>query len=313
MELLIQSTEFMTYIETQAPILFFRLDRQGRIREMNRFAQRRMAASAGQHFKNIIVNFHNAFDLDAVCRNPETAHPFTLKSDTGNSQTYQFHFYPGGEEILVFGHVDFDEIKAISTEMVSLNQELNNLTRKLQLKNRELKRANATIEAISRTDPLTELANRRSFNERIDEMVSMADRKELPLCLIMTDIDKFKRVNDTWGHDMGDQVLKGFARLMKETTRPEDLVARFGGEEFIILLEMTETRQAFTLAERIRTALEGRDLMENGETITASFGISQYLVGEGRDRFIKRTDQALYQAKTTGRNRSVISSENQFV
>lgn len=296
-----------TYIRDQVPVLFMRLDRHGFIREMNRFAMARVGMVHEYRFRDVIVDFYNTFSLEALLAGPETPHSFTLKAETGDTQTYQFHFYPEDDDILVFGHLDFDEIQALSEELLSVNQELNNLTRQLNLKNRDLNRALTKIETISRTDSLTGLANRRYFNERIAELISRADRKSLPVSLIMTDIDKFKRVNDTFGHDVGDRVLEGYARLMQENTRSEDLVARFGGEEFIILLDLTDTKEALHFAERIRTTLSRTDLMDNGEFITASFGVSRYIRGEGRDAFIKRADTALYEAKTTGRNRSVIA------
>jgi diguanylate cyclase (GGDEF)-like protein len=135
-------------------------------------------------------------------------------------------------------------------------------------------------------------------------------RKNEPVSLIMTDIDHFKRVNDRFGHDKGDLVLKKYAELMQKNTRHEDLVARFGGEEFIILLPFTATKHATDLAERIRTKLEHADFLENGYRVTASFGVAEYLAGEDIETTIKRSDQALYTAKDTGRNRIVVAEHH---
>ena len=122
----------------------------------------------------------------------------------------------------------------------------------------------------------------------------------------MTDIDHFKKVNDRFGHDMGDLVLKKYAALMKECTRAEDLVTRFGGEEFIILLPLTESTQAHMLAERIRTRLEQMNFIEK-HRITASYGIASYRKNDSMQAMIKRVDTALYTAKNTGRNRTVLA------
>ena len=296
------------YLLEKAPILFLRLNGKGIIRQINAFAMDRIGNQAvGQPFQTILVDFYNTFDLNASLSDPDTVHPLTVETQSNCSQTYQFHFYPSENHILAFGHQDVSEIELMSTELMATIQELNNLTRQLNIKNRDLKRANEKIEAISRTDPLTQLANRRYFNERIGELISLAHRKSQPLSLIMTDIDKFKNVNDTYGHDVGDRVLQGYAALMKETTRSEDMVARFGGEEFIILLELTDIHQARSFAERIRIALAQTDLMGNGHFITASYGVSEYIKDEGRDNFIKRADTALYEAKSSGRNRTVIA------
>ena len=290
------------------PFCFLRLNGKGIIRQINAFAMDRIGNQAvGQPFQRILVDFYNTFDLNASLSDPDTVHQLTVETKSNCSQTYQFHFYPSEDNILAFGHQDVSEIEFMSTELMATIQELNNLTRQLNIKNRDLKRANEKIEAISRTDPLTQLANRRYFNERIGELISLAHRKSQPLSLIMTDIDKFKAVNDTYGHDVGDRVLQGYAALMKETTRSEDMVARFGGEEFIILLELTDIHQARSFAERIRIALAQTDLMGNGHFITASYGVSEYIKDEGRDNFIKRADTALYEAKSSGRNRTVIA------
>ena len=303
-----QQTDFSTYILEKAHLLFLRFDGKGIIRQMNAFAMDRIGNQAlGQPFQTILVDFYNTFDFNCTLNESDTVHPLTVKTQGNCSQTYQFHFYPSENHTLAFGHLDVAEIESMSTVLMTTNQELNNLTRQLNIKNRDLKRANEKIEAISRTDPLTQLANRRYFNERIAELISLAHRKSQPLSLIMTDIDKFKAVNDTYGHDMGDRVLQGYAALMKETTRSEDMVARFGGEEFIILLELTDIHQARSFAERIRIALSQTDLMCNGHFITASYGVSQYIKDEGRDNFIKRADTALYEAKSSGRNRTIIA------
>ena len=181
----------------------------------------------------------------------------------------------------------------------------------LESRVKDLKKANKRIIELTRTDHLTQLANRRYFNERINLMVSLAKRKSLPLALIMTDIDHFKKVNDTFGHDAGDRVLQSYARLLKDNTRTEDLPARFGGEEFIILLPMTDVELAFVLAERIRNALSKSNWLENEHRITASFGVSGLLHDEDLKSFIKSADTALYCAKESGRNKTVIANQNQ--
>ena len=123
----------------------------------------------------------------------------------------------------------------------------------------------------------------------------------------MTDLDKFKRINDTFGHYAGDRVLMGYADLLKKHTRSEDIVARYGGEEFIVLLQQTDGKIAFSIAERIRKALSETDLLKNKYVVTASFGISQFKSDENVETFINRADTALYRAKQSGRNQSVLA------
>ncbi len=300
--------KILQYLNEQAPVLFMVLNKNGIIQRINHFAAVHIGNYIiGKAFQDLILDFHHTFQLNTAVACSDTVHLLGFDAKTGPSQSYQFYFYPSGNQILAFGHLDVDEIESLSSGLVAANQELNNLTRQLNIKNRELTRANEKITELTRTDPLTQLANRRYFTERIEEMVSLANRKSQPLSLIMTDIDKFKTINDTYGHDVGDLVLKGYADLMKNHTRTEDLVTRFGGEEFIILLPVTDKFQAHVFSERIRMNLSATDLIGNGHHVTASYGVSQLLHDEKSPSLIKRADTALYQAKTSGRNRTVIA------
>jgi diguanylate cyclase (GGDEF)-like protein len=153
------------------------------------------------------------------------------------------------------------------------------------------------------TDPLTGLANRRYFLEILENFMSMARRHHTPLTLVMADLDHFKTVNDTYGHAGGDQVLKDFGGLLKKYCRREDLAARFGGEEFIVALPLTDLPGAMIWAERIRLGLEEMVWEQIKSTVTGSFGISQFYPQDTPESFIERADIALYQAKAAGRNR----------
>jgi diguanylate cyclase (GGDEF)-like protein len=190
--------------------------------------------------------------------------------------------------------------------MSVLNNELAEITRQLNQKNRELEKANAVISRLMNTDPLTDLANRRYFQEILIRSLSFAARKNSPLSLVMADLDHFKSVNDRYGHDQGDQVLIAFSRLLKEHSRTEDLPARFGGEEFLVLLPGTNLQEADVFAERIRLRLMEIRFQPGPERITASFGVTSSTRGDTPESLIKRVDTALYQAKGAGRNRVVL-------
>lgn len=301
-------TAIVNYINQNAPVLFLRLNPAGRILKMNQFAKKIIGEQfINDSFLNIILDFNQKIELINVTTDTEKSHLLSIKTQSGNPQSYQFHFFNPGDQILVFGHMDVNEIESLSDDLLSANQDLNNLIRELNVKNKEIKRANAKIIEISRTDPLTGLANRRYFDERLKETISLSTRNSKPLSLIMTDIDQFKKVNDTFGHDIGDTVLKGYAELMIKGSRKEDLVARFGGEEFIILLPLTSIQEALTIAERIRISLSKTDLIGGNNFITASYGISQLIENEKSKHFIKRADDALYMAKNSGRNKTILS------
>ncbi len=152
------------------------------------------------------------------------------------------------------------------------------------------------------SDALTETGNRRLFATLLQKEKSLAHRQVRPLSLIMLDIDHFKNVNDRFGHITGDAILKSFAGLIKDNLRQSDLLFRWGGEEFIILLPGNEPEAAHMLAEKIRIIIENHPFDPVGK-MTASFGVTGVLPGESDEETIRRLDQALYRAKDHGRNR----------
>lgn len=164
------------------------------------------------------------------------------------------------------------------------------------------------LEEISITDPLTKVYNRRYLVQNIETEILKSKRENIPLSIIMFDIDKFKHVNDCYGHIIGDEVLKSFAQVLKNSCRGYDIVARYGGEEFIILLPLAESETAYTRAEEIRTLIERTLMSSNQELyVTVSGGVAQYdsSVHNSVEAFINDADKYLYEAKETGRNKIV--------
>ncbi len=156
------------------------------------------------------------------------------------------------------------------------------------------------------TDGLTAVANRRAFEENIAAEVRRALRYQRPLSLLMFDLDHFKRVNDTWGHMAGDQVLATTAALVRQTARAEDFVARYGGEEFAIVLPETPAAAAITLAEKIRTAIQGHLFLHEDQVIavTLSIGIAEFApTMQTWQALLRAADEKLYEAKRSGRNK----------
>jgi two-component system chemotaxis response regulator CheY len=175
----------------------------------------------------------------------------------------------------------------------------------LSEKMRILAEAHETISRLAATDELTGLSNRRHFNENFTKAMSSAKRYHFNLSLIIADVDKFKLVNDTYGHSTGDQVLKLFATTIRSVARMEDITARWGGEEFILLLSHTPLDGAAVLAERIRSGFAAESRAEMSFIVTASFGVVELRSGEDAEDLIRRADAALYRAKEEGRNRVV--------
>jgi len=166
----------------------------------------------------------------------------------------------------------------------------------------ERKRLEAELRHLAVTDPLTGAANRRHFMEALQREAGRSNRYAYPFSLIMLDIDHFKAVNDRFGHEAGDRVLAELADLIRKRIRSVDLLSRWGGEEFLILLVNTALPQALTLAEALLERMKAIPFPGIGR-VTASFGVTSYRSGERIDALLTRVDDLLYQAKREGRAR----------
>lgn len=164
------------------------------------------------------------------------------------------------------------------------------------------------LESIANIDGLTGLYNRRWMNEFFKRQISRALSDNKPLALILADLDNFKRINDNHGHMVGDEVLSAVASVLTLQVRPTDLLARFGGEEFAMILPDTSPDNAKLIAERVRTAIESTRIEFNNDVhleinLTLSLGVSSLMLGDDINNLLTRADHALYQAKRNGRNR----------
>ena len=177
-----------------------------------------------------------------------------------------------------------------------------------------LERANTYSEILQNatTDALTGLNNRRQFEVRLKEQFAIANRQNSPLCAIMTDIDYFKKFNDTYGHAVGDEVLRTVASVIKSELREYDIPSRYGGEEFCILLPNTNIDEAKIVAERLRSAVEKSEVNTdntNNIRVTISVGLSELDIKDMPEDLYMKADKALYDAKEGGRNRVVVWSK----
>lgn len=168
-----------------------------------------------------------------------------------------------------------------------------------------LRRYQQRIATLATTDSLTELPNRRGFDLLANQAIQEARREQSPLCALLLDLDHFKDLNDSHGHLAGDAVLRGFARQLSDNLRQSDIICRWGGEEFILLLKDTPPEQARQLGEKLRQHTERSRFDHNGAqlSITTSIGLAELRPDDALDQLIGRADHALYRAKQTGRNR----------
>ncbi len=158
------------------------------------------------------------------------------------------------------------------------------------------------LESLTVTDALTKIKNRRYFQAKLEEEINSALRYNYPLSLIMTDIDYFKKINDQFGHQVGDKVLKEYTNTISSLLRKEDTFCRIGGEEFVIILPHVDIQNAVKTAEKLRVRVQYK---KEVVPITMSFGVTQYIPNEEIETLYKRVDKALYDAKKGGRNRVV--------
>ena len=211
------------------------------------------------------------------------------------------------EWYLLAGRHQLPERDEFFQKLTKLNNELVNKTRELTKKNVELEKTRARIEELLRTDELTGISNRRAFMEFYEKFYSLSRRHSSLLSMVMIDLDNFKEINDTYGHNAGDEVLKKIGELLAENIRQEDMAARIGGDEFNILLPETSLEKAAEFAERLRVKIDQLDLDDISHKLSASFGVVELDEDESKDELLQRADENLYHAKETGKDRIDIS------
>ncbi|NOR24364.1 MAG: HDOD domain-containing protein [Desulforhopalus sp.] len=198
-------------------------------------------------------------------------------------------------------NLDYDQM---NKQLILAKVHLENLTQ-------ELEKKNSILDNLANIDGLTGVYNHRYFQNILDQEINRAERHNTSLSIILIDIDHFKKVNDTYGHQVGDFILTEFAKTIKEHIRQYDILARYGGEEFVVILPETNTEDALVVGEKLRSIIEQTPFQDNRETyhVTASFGqaCSKPAVEDNFDKngLINQADQALYEAKEKGRNRVV--------
>lgn len=210
--------------------------------------------------------------------------------------------YRINDQFVVIGEYNIAEMEQINTQVIALNEELAAIQRELARSNRQLHENEKKLIEMSMTDPLTGMANRRHLMEYLQAEVHRYQRDHKPFSVIMVDIDLFKHVNDEFGHEVGDVVLKTFSNLMKSCVRNVDLVARLGGEEFVIVLPNATLADALSKANQLRYDIEHLyyDCLKGG--VTASFGVAEFHEADDVSSLLKHADEATYHAKHLGRN-----------
>lgn len=289
------------------------LDRRGRIVLANEAFQSKIGSSAqnliGQELDDLAWQRNRSAD--------DVQYPWRVLLADGDAPAgVQLALQAATEEQMIFGVnaspirspdgglrgavVTFDDL----TELERRNSDLEHAMGRLEQSQREIKRQNMDLQVLATRDPLTGCLNRRSLFEGMETLMRQCVEDNEPLSCIMADIDHFKSVNDRFGHATGDKVIKLMAQTLVDTVRTEDLVGRYGGEEFCVVLPGIDEQQAAEIAERMRISVH--DGKSSALRISASFGVATDSGGKlASGALVDLADKALYNAKTTGRNRVI--------
>jgi diguanylate cyclase len=259
-------------------------------------------SSVSDRMSKRIEAVHEAIDSAMATAN---AYSTTLQSATGDlSET-----------------LDAAALKLMSSRLLAETRRMQDanqqLEEKLQASRDDLQQLQRDLDDVRREatlDPLTKIFNRKHFDEGLIRAVSEARSSGAPLSLMLLDIDHFKRFNDTWGHQTGDQVLRLVAMTLRSNIKGKDIAARYGGEEFAAILPDTDLEGAVILADNIRKAVQAKELLKRSTNeklgrITASFGVAAFRKGDTPPSLIERADRSLYAAKHAGRNKVISENE----
>lgn len=259
-----------------------------------------------QNVRHLFIkpSFDQLLDATPDSRNGRLYHgPLTFGSPAQLNCPLKTMVYRRMDRLLLISERDMSDMERRNDLVSKLNRGLEELHRAALRRNRLLKRHSQIIQELVDTDQLTHVANRRGLDAHLQSEIDRAGRMHRPLSVLMVDIDHFKKVNDRYGHPIGDLVLRQIADILRDSARSMDFVTRYGGEEFVMLLPESPLEMALNVAERIRQRVEGQSFGQIPHPITISLGVAQWREGEDAEQLLARVDKALYQSKQQGRNR----------
>ncbi|WP_430789752.1 diguanylate cyclase [Virgibacillus flavescens] len=322
----------MEYRLDYAPCGYITLTNQGTIQAANQTFLRMLDYSlddmVGQHIEHTMSNankflFHS-YLYPALQSNGFVNELYLTLTTKANEKVPVLlnarQFTENGKEIIdciivpMKKRIDYEnEIRTIHNKLEIAYKQKNETLAKLEVLNKEneekqqqLSELNLELDKLASLDSLTQLKNRRIFLDTLDEQVQLFNNHAISFSLLIIDIDYFKKVNDTWGHLVGDQILINLSHIMENVGRKNDILARYGGEEFVILLPETEEKTAISYAETLRSNVEQAKWGEF--SITISIGVSTFNVNDTQHTILAKADFALYDSKNKGRNRTTHSS-----
>jgi diguanylate cyclase (GGDEF)-like protein/PAS domain S-box-containing protein len=279
------------------------LDREGRLQFMNQEAEKLLGWTAAELRDR---NFHDVVHYQKADHTPMAEDECPVLKTINTGRTYRTE-----EDVFTRKDGTLFSASVVATPLIEDEGIVGSVAAFQDITDRkqaadELRRLNELLARQATTDPLTGIANRLKFNEALRSEIRRSMRYNVPLSLIMFDIDHFKTINDTYGHHSGDTVLRDLTKLVSKNVRINDEFARWGGEEFMIMVTNTSLPHAGKFAEKLRALIN--DLQWPWSTkVTCSFGVSQLTEDDTEDKLVQRVDAALYRAKANGRNRVEIA------
>ena len=254
-------------------------------------------STVSERMSHRIESMHTAIDSAITTANSYSATLQVAGGDLASSQVSEVNFVR-------------DVATNLLVETRRMQEANNSLERNLEAAREDIAALQRDLEDVRREallDPLTKIFNRKAFDDGLVRATLAARDDKAPLCLLLLDIDYFKRFNDTWGHQTGDQVLRLVAMTLKSNIKGKDIAARYGGEEFAAILPATDLEGAVIVAENIRKAIQAKELLKRSTNeklgrVTASFGVALFRPDDTPSSIIERADRCLYAAKHNGRN-----------
>ncbi|MBA6297827.1 sensor domain-containing diguanylate cyclase [Colwellia sp. MB02u-9] len=258
-------------------------------------------------FERYISGDINAYDIEYRCKKSDDSYLWIADRGAIIARNTD-----GSVDRMIGAHHDIHQQVMAQTDLIeknnllqdshlSLEKVIAQKTDELAKKNQQLERKIIEVESVSNIDPLTEIANRKLFETVLNKEIIRADRYHHPLTLVMFDLDKFKEINDQYGHKVGDNILCIISKLVAQNIRDVDLFARWGGDEFVIIFPELSQKQAHQTSDKLREMISQYQIKDK-ISVTCSFGIAQYNSGDSIDSLFKRVDKQLYISKAQGRN-----------
>lgn len=230
------------------------------------------------------------------------AGPVVFIDSPGGECTLTGHIYRAGSGWLFAAETSVSAYRQLTVTIERLGRELEETERTLTRRNQVVQNALATVEALKRQDVVTGLANRKSLDDRVSEEISRWERYRRPLGLMLMEMDDLRGVNEAYGREVGDELLRHVATIITRSLRTTDLAVRYGDLEFAVLLPETNEMGALIVAERLRMELESQIILPMVRPLTASFGVAMLLQGEGRQELFFRAGRATAHSRNNGRN-----------